>query len=595
MRKQRTLVPRTRESLTRQMDSAREDRGSRGIPAGNFCINPNLTNVRLETLRSYTGGKTVLRVWPMLDPEDPGNKLLNGRLSAVDMAGLGGMSISEPAFCAQYIGIKRDTPHFGGNGDFTTCSYIIARNKLSTCEGVTFWNEPYIKLFMTVKKAFEGKEFGYGGVYDHRWNGLINAKMPALGSFKQVYFAIASVYENGSVLDLTREHIVYKQQGQDVTKDTPRNGVPLGEGEKDPLIVVPLSVSAGRHLLEMCCVEKPDWTGDEQANPSIVFKYGDPTGIFDAKTGTVKGGLFFTIYNPTKETVEKHSSFTGAVSKMAVEYEVAVSSKYAGPKVVHTPDLSSTQVDNILSKNVFLWKENAGDPADSYLLHEPTIEERCVLIARAFRQVPKLLEFGWMSHPEYLNYDAVASILNNRKVVSGATISVKEDGEDELLSDMPLSPASKTKVVVTKASVPNSSNLGKSSSSSKSVSDLVDEFEDELDEDKLESEEVDDEFDDSTDGNAKVRKNSKPEEEDFDEGEDEGEDSEGEDEDEDEDEDEENKSKDFDDEASEKLTNQLNNSLSRAKAVARSRKRSSPVEAEKEAPAPAPTNKKRSR
>jgi hypothetical protein len=616
MRKQRTLVPRTMASIARQMDPTRDDTNRRGVPPNNICINPNLKDVRYETLRSYTGGKTVLRVWPMLDPEDPSNRLLNGRLSTVDMAGLGGMSISEPAYCVQFAGIKRDTPHFGGNSEFTQISYIIGRNKSSVYEGVSFWNEPYVKLYTTVKKAFEGRDFGYGGVYDPRWNSLMSAKMPALGPFRQQYFVVASVYENGGGLDLTREHISYKQQGQDVIKDIPRNGIPLGEGEKDSLVVVALSVSAGRNLLKLCCIEKQDWTGDVNANPSIMFKYGDPTGIFDAKTGTVKGGLFFTIYNPTKEKIDKHTTFSGAAGKAAVEYEVAVSTKYQGPQGILTPDLNNEQVDRILSKNVFLWKENAEDPADSYLLHEPTIEERCVMIARAFRQVPKLLEFGWMSHPEYLNYESVAAILN-RKTTSVVASTEEEDFEDEVPAKPKVSPMVKPKVVAAKASVTNSSNPGKSPSGNKSVSELVDDFEDTVvDEDKLEDEELDDEFDDSAHGDevskskgSKLKKDDEFDDEfNEDELEDEdsedeadpeegGEDSEDEDSEDDEDfvdEDEESKSKDFDEEANETLNDQLNNSLAKAKGLARSRKRVAPPAA-KEAPAPSPASKKRPR
>ena len=461
---------------------------------------------------------------------------------------------------------------------------------------------------MTVKKAFEGKDFGYGGVYDAKWNGLMSAKMPALGAFTQKYFVIASVYENGDSLDLTREHISYKQQGKDVSKDIPRNGIPLGEGEKDPLVVIPMSVSAGRNLLKLCCIEKQEWTGDEQANPSLPFKYGDPTGIFDAKTGTVKGGLFFTIYNPTKEVVDKHSTFAGgATSKMAVEYEAAVSTKYSGPNGVMTPDLSSAQVDHILSKNVFLWKENAGDPADSYLLHEPTIEERCVLIARAFRQVPKLLEFGWMSHPEYLNFDAVAGILNNRVVTSGVTVADEEDSEEELPVYPKVNPVAKPKVVAAKAGVTNSPNLVKPTGK-KSALELVDEFDEELSEDTLEDKESDDEFATGPVGNAKVSKGkvSKPKDEDFDdeefdedELEDDSEEADPEEDDDDfEDEDEEDsKSKDFDEdeEASETLNDQLNNSLAKAKGLDRSRKRVAPIPAKEEAPAPSLAKKKRPR
>jgi hypothetical protein len=279
-----------------------------------------------------------------------------------------------------------------------------------------------------------------------------------------------------------------------------------------------------------------------------------------------------------------------------------------------TPDLNSAQVDHILSKNVFLWKENAGDPADSYLLHEPTIEERCVLIAKAFRQVPKLLEFGWMSHPEYLNFDAVAGILNNRVVTSGVANMVEEDSEEDLPVYPKVNPLVKPKVVAAKAGVTNSPNLSKPASGKKSAAELVDEFDEELDEDKLDDEESDDEFATGSIGDKKVSKSkSKSKDEDFgdeefDEDELEEDDSEEADPEEDDedseddddfvDEDEEtSKSKDFDEdeETSETLTDQLNNSLAKAKGLARSRKRVAPIPAKEEATAPSPAKKKRPR
>ena len=145
MRKKRTLVPRTRESNDRTLDAGK-DAGRALIPQGDFSINPKLTTARLERLRCYKAGKTVIRIWPMLDPEDPSNTLLNGRLSPMDIAGLGGMAISEPAVCVQYAGIHKDSGGFLTTGeDATQCSYIIARNKNSTVEGVGFWDEPYVR------------------------------------------------------------------------------------------------------------------------------------------------------------------------------------------------------------------------------------------------------------------------------------------------------------------------------------------------------------------------------------------------------------------------------------------------------------------
>lgn len=431
MRKKRTLVPRTLESNARAFEVGK-DIGRSLVPQGDFSINPHLRNVRFDRLRCYRAGKTVLRIWPMLDPEDPNQALLNGRLSSVDVAGLSGMAISEPAYCVQYAGIHKDSGGFLASGDDAAqCSYIIARNKNSVTEGVGFWDEPYVKLYVTAKRARDAGKFGHGGAWDASWNSLMSGEIPALGGFKQRYFAVCSVLENGPSLDLVREHVEYRKGGKDIVKDYPRNGIPLGDATDDPLVVLQLPISAGKKIFQLACVAKDAWEGNVELNPSLMYKYGDPTGIFDAVTGTVKGGVFFTLYNPEKVTIASHTTFKGVIAPQVTEYEAAVTSRYAGPNGQLTPDLNKDQVDNILNKQVFLWRDSPNDPVDSYLLHEPSIEERCLLLSKAFQQVPSLLKFCWMSHPNYLTFDSVQSVLKARRVVSVVTPALEDEPEDE--------------------------------------------------------------------------------------------------------------------------------------------------------------------
>lgn len=588
MRKQRSLKPRSREDVVNRQIEAKDSSDSRSmVPAGDKSINPKLTNVRLERLRCYNGGKTVIRIWPMLDPENPTGGLLHGRQSAIDTAGLGGVSISEPVFCVQYAGVNRDSGTLLPNGtNPEACSYIIAKSKNSTIEGVGFWDEPYVKLYTTAKKADEAGAFANGRAWDSRWNPLLKGKMPGLSAFKQKYFVVCSIYENGAEFNLDREKVEYMQKGKLVTKETPRNGVPLGEGPNDPLVVIGLSVSAGKKILELCNRQKQDWTGDEVAKPYLPFLYGDPTGRFDASEGSVKGGLFFTLYNPTKVTIDTNSTFKGVVNPAAVEYEAAVSKTYQGPAGVLSPSLSPEQVDNIMNKHVFLWQSQPDDPADSYLLYLPTLEERCVLLAKAFKQVPKLLEFCWMSKPEYLQYHEVSGILKNRSLTSVVKPDMGSDADDEIDEEeveveQP-KPAAKpaSKVQPTKApSAP--------AKAAKSAAEIVDEFEDELDEDDLE-----DNDDGAKEAGSKGKQSSKPKagEDDFDDEDFDDEDFDDEDEldeddskkagkDDDGEEDEE--SDDFDDETDNseveaELEEQLNQSVSKANAIARSRNRTSP-------------------
>jgi hypothetical protein len=588
MRQQRSLKPRSRESVTNRQIEATKDSGSRsGIPSGDKSINPKLKNVRLERLRCYNGGKTVIRIWPMLDPENPTNSLLNGRLSAHDAAGLGGMSISEPVLCVQYAGINRDSGGLLAVGENPeACSYIIAKNKSSTIEGVKFWDEPYVKLYTVAKKAMDAGVFGDGRrAWDSTWNPLLRGKMPALSAFKQKYFIVCSIYENGNEFNLDREKSEYMMKGKLISNETPRNGVPLGDGPNDPLIVIGVSVSAGKKILELCNREKQDWSGDEVAKPYLPYVYGDPTGRFDPETNTVKGGLFFTLYNPTKLTIDANSSFKGIVNPQAVEYEAAVSKTYDGPQGQLAASLSKDQVDNVFNKHVFLWKAGADDADDSYLLQEISIEERCVLLAKAFKQVPKLLEFSWMSNPEYLNYAEVSAILNRRSLVTVAKPAPEEDEDfdgDEVAEAKPAPVVSKPKP---KAEV--------SKPVKKSASEIVDEFEDELDEDDLEDDDGGEE-EVASKGSKQAKPQADEDEDDFEDEFDDVEDavqtskslkagktskggrSQGKDEDEELD------SDDFDDEADNssldaELQEQLNQSLSKASAIERSRARTSPA------------------
>lgn len=550
-RKARSLRPRSATTITeRSLDITEGGNSSRNVPRGNFCINPNIDTARFMTPSSYRKGKTVLRIWNMVDPEQPDKALLNGRLSAFDTAGLGGMAISEPVPCTKFAGLGPNHQLSGGLQN-PMCSYIIARSKNSSVEGIPFWELPYPKLRQTAKKAFDSTKFASGHAWDVEWNPIINSKMPPLGTFKNCYFVVASVYENGSDLDLTRELIEYtKSNGQEVSQEIPRNGVPFGEGEEDPLCVMQLPISAGRKILRMCNVEKQDYSGNEESDPSLPFYYGDPCGKFNVKKGTVDGGIFFTIYNPDVcPDLKKNTSWSGQPSSGITEYECHVSKTYQGPNGLVKADLNKDQVDNIFNKSLYFWKEDADDPKDSYLLHEPSIEERCEKLALAFQAVPKLLEFCWMSRPEYLNYDSVQAVLNNR-VISVAAPVAEEVEEVEEVEESNADPAPQGYVAA--------GRKAKSKKKAAPAELLADEFDDAL-------EEVEEEDDVPFDTEASDS-SSDWDDDDWDENEEASSDF-----DEDDDEFEEDDSEeDFAD-----VEEQLSNSMSKASAVARSKKRRS--------------------
>jgi len=559
-RKKRSLKARSRDAIVNRTLDVDQDSNSRNYRArGDFMVNPDLENVRHEKPRCYSEGKTVFRVWNMLDPEAPGEALLNGRLSAVDRAGLNGMSISEPAVTVQYAGIRNDHQLANGSEGFQ-CSYIITRHKDHKYEGVGFWDLPYVKLRMTAHKAFENGKFSSGRAWKSEWNSLVNGKMPPLGPFKQRYFVVASLYENGANLDLTREHVSYtKANGQGVSEDYPRDGIPLGEKADDPLVVLELPISAGKSMMTMCNIEDPEWSGDEQADPSGPFVYGDPCGKFIKSKGVVKGGLLFTIYNPDVIEITKDTSWSGGGGNAQItSYECAVAKGMMGPNGKISASFSAEQVDNVFNKHVFLWRDQEDDPKDSFLLHEPSIEERCELLARAFSPVPELLEFCWMSNPEYLNFDSVAAILNNRTVsVAAPSAEVEEEDYEEE------APVAKPKPRRSKATAP------------KKAADLAAELEDEdWDDDDYEEGEAEDDvpFDSASKETEEAPVVKYGEGSEWDE-------EYGDDDDEYDEDDDETESDDFDsfddEEDNSEIEDQLNESMSKASAVARSTKRRS--------------------
>ena len=92
--------------------------------------------------------------------------------------------------------------------------------------------------------------------------------------------------------------------------------------------------------------------------------------------------------------------------------------------------MSADEAQKIFDKNLYPWAQE-GDEADSTLLHEATVEEEAVLVAKGFADVPKLVEFAWTSHPEYLEFDEVRSVLRKRTSVSMPESAFEEEEAEE--------------------------------------------------------------------------------------------------------------------------------------------------------------------
>jgi hypothetical protein len=597
------LAVRPMESIDRDLDP-QTGFGDRGF--GEYFLNPKFKTARLLFPGCYEkGGKTTFRMWPQRHPSNP-DRLLNGRNSNLDVAGLNGVAITQPVYCVRYFGVtdRCGAKFIKNKSDVSPCSFIAARSTSTLVEGVEFKRLPSVLLYDVATAAFTAGEFSNGGIWNSAWNELINptSRDKAISAPKRLYFVVVSLYENGPSLNLIREQRTRRKDGQNVVEDIARNGVPLGEAPEDPTIVLALSADAGKKLLRFLCQEKQDLSELNPKDPSSGFVYGDPTGRFKAESQTLKGGMFCTIFNPTKVQIEKDSTYVaGAYASggpSVIPYEVAVSSTYQGPNGSISASMNAAQVENVFVKQGHLFREPSVESETDHILHEPGIEEQCVLLARAFRAVPKLLRACWMSMPQYLEYDAVKAVLNSRTTAVVDVPAAEPEDEDENPK-----PKKKTgKPVVTSKSKSRHDDDDDEDSEEEYDDDEVDEDDLDEDSDEEDTDDSDDDLDDEEDGDEDEEDEDDEDSDDDEESDDEDDDSEddddedsdddeeSDDEDDDEDseddddedsDDEEDESSDFgdDDEVEPEIEDKLTRSMAHAKGMERSKKRvSKPVQ-----------------
>jgi len=447
----RNIKPREKATAAeRQLRQPQEDGPSTYIPSGDYTINSQLTGVRLERFSSIwmnEGAKAVFRIWNHLDEQDPENNLNRGRLGS-HMDELGGMSMYGPVVVAPFMGVgPKDVP----NGQGQKSTFIITKDaprvrslkwKKNVTdvlkEGIPFWELPYPSFYDACKNAFKAGKFASGGPrWDSEWNSFMDnsdGKAPIV-DMKLRYFIVGHFYELGPDFN-TQHQTIRRWDGQKETLSTvDRNGVPYGLGENDPMIVAWMSGNAGEKVLDLCKTLKAQWEGDDEANPSLPYKYGDPCGVYDKETRCVNGGLIFTMFNPEMYQPENysHSTWDGRIPSKDdfSSYHVAVSRSHTtADGTQFSGDMDAKATQKIFDKNLYPWAQE-GDEADSTLLHEATVEEEAELIAKGFVDVPKLVEFAFTSHPEYLEFDSVRSILNKRTTVSMPDDAF-EDAEEEI-------------------------------------------------------------------------------------------------------------------------------------------------------------------
>jgi hypothetical protein len=437
----RNIQPRAESTAhERQLKEPKSDGPSGYIPSGEHTINPKLSGVCLTRFGSVWSAKNSsasFRIWNHLNEKDPASSLLCGRLGP-RMDELGGMSMYGPAVVAPFVGIGPRDSSIIPNPTGKKSTFIITKSAPQVRslkwkknvtdvlkEGVKFWELPYPAFYDACKNAFRAGAFANGGPrWNPEWNPLMTGSdgMSPIPDMKQRYFVVGHFYELGPDLN-TQQQVIKTWDGkQEQEAIIDRKGIPYGLGENDPLVVAWMPGAAGEKVLELCKAMKDTFEGDEDANPALPYKYGDPCGIHNAETGEVKGGLIFTMFNPsvTQPSSNANSTWNGVVPDAGEisSYQVSVSRSYtATDGTKYVGDMTADEAQQIFNKNCYAWAQD-GDSDDSTLLHESSILEECVRIAEGFVDVPKLVEFAWTSHPEYLDFDEVKAILNKRTVVS---------------------------------------------------------------------------------------------------------------------------------------------------------------------------------
>lgn len=410
----------------------------RKIRSNIHFINPNLKNVDLIKSEAYEkpGQKTVFRFWPERVEDDPTQLHQKGVHESAGERYIRGVAISEPVMVADYVGIMPDKSmreKFPRNVKLGQTSFIYAKNMATPVYGVQPRDTPYNVLFWACKNAKDGKKLQSGGIrWEAAWNRLYttnkHAKMYAgLPSRTQtLQFAVVSLYENGQSFNLTQQK---QTKWNSETKENEvtlidRHGIPYGMGPDDPLVVLQMTASTGLSCLDLAKYgdsyfgKAQPQPGEKVEKPTATFPYGDLLGTYNAENQVLRGGLFFQLYDNRVTTVDVPNTSAANLNMDIVRYSVGVSKKILSPLGEIKATIDPAGLQRILEKQVYFWPASEKPEhrnLDDYLLHIPTIEEQCELLAHAFYPAGNLIQFAWAQYPEYLKFDSVQALTNNRK------------------------------------------------------------------------------------------------------------------------------------------------------------------------------------
>lgn len=380
-------------------DNSKHGRSESSLPPDDRCINEG--SARVQVFRpKWSDGPLVFRPWPMLDYDDPENKIAPPRRSAKPRHQEDWIV---RATVAKYVGLN--------DGDCERATFIL--HQPGDKQGKV--QNPYRHLYFAAKGACDNGSFGPGRKWDADWNKLLKGSKKggaALSRPSVIWFVQAECYRNGD-----KDYLADRE-------------VPLGGDPADDLVIIEVPGTAGEGLMELLDVRKENFDGDEDDREfCAAFKYGSAVGHFDPKAFTCGPGLIVTVFNPNvTKNITKNTSWDGKIADTQ-GYEVAVSRKYRDGRTELDPTLEGDRLQQVFDKWSFWWD----DPASGQegLLRVAPVEQQALWVARAFRKVPKLIKFAWADHDDWFT-DEVNAILNSR---SQGVVPGKHDDEDGDLED----------------------------------------------------------------------------------------------------------------------------------------------------------------
>lgn len=357
-------------------------------PAGELTINRN-ADVALVRPKFNSSGPLVFRPLPCLDED--GN-IMSSRHSASPFDFTDWVR-KYPV--AKYVGIGEPENHV---------TFLLYDS--SDDDPTLKSKNPYVILQRALWRAKEE-----GSLPTAKWLPLIDGRNKAIPKPDEMIFMQGLIFENNE-----------ESFGR----------APRGIRKEDRTQIIQLPKSAGNSLLKDLNLINEDYENDDE-NWEEMFINGDPVAL--------ESGRFFMVYNAKKYSPDAHE---GRISRpdgdddVDIDWSANSNDRKRGDDDDGERGYSAKVVkryvckDGKLSAKLVSQEERVKQLIRSWdeILHVPSLEEICVILARTFSTVPKILLFGWQDHPEFLS-DEVKGLLSSRTQVSTSKTEEAPFGDDD--------------------------------------------------------------------------------------------------------------------------------------------------------------------